>query len=339
MQKALSSAIIFCALSVLAVPAQESPKVPMSVSISDASSNIPESSRDLLTTRLNSAIAKNGMGATDDFTQFYLSCSYSIVEKHTLPGPPAKYFNTVEMNYFVVDAFAQKVFSTVSIETKGVGNSEEQASMAAIRKISPSNSSLASFLKESSLKIINYYDEQYQTIIIKAMSLAKAYKYEEALFNLSLVPEACSGYQEAVDAAAVIYQKYVDDSADKALAKARAIWNAGQDSYAAAEAGEYLAEILPDAACYSEAVSLNKEIKAKVKSNIDYSRKREEKREQQTYQVERAKIQALNRKGHTADAFTEIGYQAATSKIQAWREVAVAYGNNQKSEYYDRLLN
>ena len=43
-----------------------------------------------------------------------------------------------------------------------------------------------------------------------------------------------------------IYQKYLDDKANKALARAMAIWNAGQDSYAAAEAGEYLAEILPD---------------------------------------------------------------------------------------------
>lgn len=313
MRKVLSSAIFICVLSALNVSAQESSKVPMTVSISEASSNIPASSRDFLTMRLNSAIAKNGMGATDDFTQFYLSCSYSVVEKHIVPGSPTKYFQTVEMNYFVVDAFAQKVFSTASIEVKGVGNSEEQASTAAIRQVSPSNTTLASFIKESNMKIIKYYDEQYKNIIVKAKSLAKVYQYEEALFHLSLVPEACVGYQEVVEVAAGIYQKYLDDKANKALAKARAIWNAGQDSYAAAEAGEYLAEILPDATCYPDAVSLSNEIKARVKSDIDYYRKREEKQEERAYQVDMA-------------------------KIKAWKEVGVAYGNNQKSVYYYRTL-
>lgn len=41
---------------------QDSPKVPMTVSISEASSNVPASSWDFLTTRLNAAITKNGMG-------------------------------------------------------------------------------------------------------------------------------------------------------------------------------------------------------------------------------------------------------------------------------------
>ena len=334
MRKAFSFAIVFFALS---VQAQELPKVPMAVSISEASSNIPEASREFLTSRLNSAVAKNGMGATDDFTQFYLSCSYKVVEKHTLPGPPAKYFNTVEMNYFVVDAFAQKIFSTVLIETKGVGNSEEQASMAAIRKISPSDPALASFIGESNRKIANYYDEQYKNIIVKAKSLAKVYKYDEALFQLSLVPEVCSGYDEVAEVADDVYQKYLDDNASKALVKARAIWNAGQDSQAATEAGEYLAEILPDAACYPEAVSLSNEIKAKLKSDVDYYRKREEIQAERDYRVKMERAKAGRGVRHMGKSFAKVGYQEV-SKIQAWKEVGMAYGNNQKSEYYDRRL-
>lgn len=304
---------LLCTLTGIVSIAQETTKVPMTVSISDASSNIPLSSRDFLTTRLNAAITRNGMGATDDFCQFYMSCTYSVVEKHIVPGAPTKYFQTIEMNFFVVDAFAQKVFTNVAIETKGVGNSEEQANTASIRQISSTNSALAEFIKKSNLKIINYYNEQYRNIIVKAKSLAKVYQYEEALFYLSLIPEACIGYQEAVSCAADIYQKYLDDKASKALAKATAIWNAGQDSFAAAEAGEYLAEILPDATCYPQAVKLSNEIKARVKSDIDYYRKREEKAEEREH--------------------TE-----AMETINAWKAVGVAYGNNQKSIYYYRTL-
>lgn len=288
-------------------------KVPMTVYFADESSNIPYSSRDFLTTRMKAAITKNGMGATDDFCQFFMSCSYNVIEKHVVPGSPTKYFQTVEMNFFVVDAFAQKIFSTTSIETKGVGNSEEQANTAGVRQFSPSNSAIAGFIKESNNKIIKYYNEQYKTIIVKAQSLAKVYKYDEALFQLSLVPEACSGYLEVVDVAAGIYQKYIDDQANRALAKATAIWNAGQDSYAASEAGVYLAEIMPEATCYPQAVALSNEIKARVKSDIDYYRKVDE--------LERTR-----------------DYNAKMSTIAAWKAVGVAYGNNQKTNYYQRSL-
>lgn len=298
-----------CALAGIVSAAQETAKVPMTVSISDASSNIPPASRNYLTTRMTAAITRNGMGATDDFCQFYMSCTYSVVDKHIIPGAPTKYFQTIEMNFFVVDAFAQKVFTNEVVETKGVGNSEEQANTAAIRQITASNSALAELVKKSNLKIINYYNEQYKNIIVKARSLAKVYQYEEALFHLSLIPEACIGYQEAVTYAAEIYQKYLDDKANKALAKATAIWNAGQNSLAAAEAGVYIAEILPDASCYPQAVQLSNEIKERVKSDIDYYRKRDEKTE-------------------------ELGHTEAMATISAWKAVGVAYGNNQKSVYY-----
>lgn len=306
-------ALVQCVFCCFTLTAQETAKVPMAVSISDASSNIPFSSRDFLATRLASAISRNGMGATDDFCQFYMSCTYSVVDKHIVVGSPAKYFETIEMNYFVVDAFAQKVFASVSIEAKGVGNSEEKASTAAIRQISPTNATLAAFIREANEKIIQYYNEQYRNIIVKAQSLAKVYQYEEALFQLSLVPEACVGYQEVVDVAAGIYQKYIDDKAEKALAKATAIWNAGQDSYAAAEAGVYLAEVLPESTCYPRAVALSNEIKARIKSDIDYYRKREEQRETRAH-------------------------QETMAKINAWKEVGIAYGQNQKTVYYYRSL-
>lgn len=314
MKNIIITACCLCALFCISAAAQEQQaKIPMTVYLSDASSNIPSSSREFLTTRLNAAVARNGMGATEDFCQFYMSCSYSVIEKHIVPGSPTKYFQTVEMNFFVVDAFAQKVFTNVSVETKGVGNSEEQANTASVRQISPSNKDLAAFIKESNNKIIAYYNEQYKNIIIKAQSLAKVYQYEEALFQLSLVPEACSGYQEVVNVAASIFQKYLDDKANKALAKARAIWNAGQDADAAAEAGEYLAEILPDAACYPQAVALSNEIKARVKSDIDYYRKREERAESREHERQ-------------------------MSQIAAWRAVGVAYGNNQKPVYYNKSI-
>lgn len=287
--------------------------VPMGVAIAETSTTIPASSYDFLTTRLNAAVTNAGLGTTQNVTQFYLTCNYTVVDKHIVPGAPTKYFQTVEMNYFVCDAFAQKVFSSVAIEAKGVGNSEEQSTTAAVRQVSPTNKNLIAFLKDANAKIRKYYDEQYPMIITKARNLAKVHEYEQALFILEVVPECCVGYAEVLQAGSEIYQKYIDDLANKALAKATAIWNAGQDAEAAAAAGEYLSEILPDATCYPQAVALSNEIKARVHSDIDYYRKREEK--------------ALDRE-----------HEAQMAVIDAWKGVGVAYGTNQRSNYYKSIL-
>ena len=295
-----------------ALNAQAPTAVPMTVNIYEESSNIPAGTAEMLATRMKAAIANSGMGATEDVTQFYLPAKSSLLDKHIVPGSPTKYFNTSELTLFVVDAFAQREFTSFTMEVKGVGNSEQQAYTGSLKEFKASNPKLLSYLKDSNDKILAYYDSQYPTIITEANSLALVKKYEEALFRLSAVPQACKGYQEVITVATQIFQKYLDDQSFKALAKARAIWNAGQDSAAAAEAGVYLAQIDPNSKYYQDAVALNDEIKARVKSDIDYYRKLE-----------------------ARDAAW--AHEEKTKSIEAWRQVGIAYGNNQKSQYYKTI--
>ncbi|MCQ2153081.1 MAG: hypothetical protein MJY44_00695 [Bacteroidales bacterium] len=302
--------IVAAALFLAAISAAQTPTgVPMTVYIDPEVSNLPEQTGELLAGRLKAAIANSGMGATDDVTQFYLSAKSFPLEKHTVPGTPAKYFSTSEIYLYVIDAASKKEFASMSIETKGVGNSEQQAATSGIKEFKAANPRLIAFLKESNGKIIDYYNSQYRNIIAAANALALTHKYEEALFRLACVPEACIGYQQAVEAALDIYRKYLDDKSFKALAKARAIWNAGQDSYAAAEAGEWIAQVDPESKHYQAAIELNAEIKARVHSDIDYYRKLEER-----------------------DA--KWAHQETMTGIEAWKQVGVAYGNGQKSMYY-----
>lgn len=297
------------AAAALTAFAQTPKAVPMSVYIPEDSPSIPYESTEMLTTRMKSAVVKSGFGSTEDVTQFYLTCKSDLLDKHIIPGAPTKYSQSIEMTFFVVDALAQRVFSTTTIEAKGVGNSERQAYTSSFKTFSPSNASVQKFLKEANGKILQYYDSQYRNIISAANALAGIYKYEEALFRLSTIPEACVGYQEAVDAGLRIYKKYIDDRSRKALMKARTIWNAGQDAYAAAEAGQYIAEVDPDSDCYPEALALNQEIKERVKSDIDYYRKIEQR-----------------------DA--DYAHTESMATIEAWKSVGVAYGNGQKTNYY-----
>ena len=295
--------------AVSGLKAQNSARVPISVYFPEQVESIPETAVNSLTSRLKSAAAQNGMGATDDFAQFYLTADASVVSRDVVPGAPPKFSQQVELTVYVVDAFAKKVFNSTTLSTRGVGNSEAKAYIACFQKLSPSHRGLVSFLNDTNKRIISYYESQIDNIISTANALAKVYKYDEALFRLSLYPECCAGYDRIVKVATGIYSKYIDDQANRNLAKARAIWIAGQDADAAYEASEYLSQILPEASCYKDAEKLMNEIEKRVSSDIDYQRKIEER--------------------DSAQAHKE-----AMGKINAWRDVGVAFGNNQKSHTY-----
>jgi len=302
--------IVAMAASCLAF-AQQNPatKAGLAVYFPEVVESIPASAMQNLTNRISAATAKNGMAAAD-FTQFYITCVPTENDKYVVAGSPAKFFNKTDLNFYVVDAFANRVFNSYVLPTQGVGNSEEKAYIECFKRFSPSSDAFAKFLNKTNELIIAYYEAQCDNIIKKAQTLAKGYNYEEALFELSLVPDCCPCYPRILEAADEIYAKYIDDLAAKNLAAARSIWAAGQDATAAAEAGEYLAQILPDSKYYKEAVALSDEMKARVKSDIDY------------YRALEARDNAQN-------------YELAKEQTKAWRDVGVAYGNHQQATTYN----
>ncbi|MBQ6881663.1 MAG: hypothetical protein IJN55_03740 [Alistipes sp.] len=285
------------------------PQIPISVYLPEEAVTIPAASRQALEAKLLTATAQCGMGATEDFAQFYVTCSAQMVDEQVLPGAPTKYRQEVEWSLYVVDAFAKKIFGSTVISTRGVGNSPEKAYNRSLRQISASLPDLQRFFTQMNTRIIDYYESQCDNIITMAQTLAGAYKYEEALFRLAVYPEACPSYPRIVEVAVEIFKKYRDDQALRNLAQARSIWAAGQDAAAARAAAPYLAEILPDASCYEEAMALLKEIKTRVKEDIDYLRAIEERN---------------NRQSH----------EQAMAQINSWQEVGVAYGTNQKQTIY-----
>lgn len=293
----------------MAFAQQRSEKVPVAVYYPETVDGISAESAAVLMNKMTIATTNAGMGASNECPQFYITCIPVENEKYVISGAPTKYFFKSDLNFYVVDAYAKKIFSSYSMPSQGIGNSETKAMIECFKKFSPSSSAFAKFLGETDAKIKDYYEDRIDLIIKKANTLADAYKYEEAFFELAVVPEACQSYEKVLDAANVIWKKYIDYNASKALAKAKSIWNAGQDAAAAAEAGEWLSQILPDSKYYAAAQKLSDEMKARVKSDIDYYRKLE-----------------------ARDSDRE--YDLAKRGIQAWKEVGVAYGNHQQPVTY-----
>ena len=304
-----AGAFLLGAAAASAQAPQPAPEVPISIYFPEQASPIPPEAESNLVNRMKNALGRNGLGGVDDFNQFYMTCECSVNEKYIVPGPPAKWFHKADLNFYVVDAYSKKVFNAMSLPVQGVGNSETKSYIECFRAFNPTNERFARFAKETSKKIVDYYEAQCDKIISVAQNLAKTYQYDAALARLSQIPEVIPSYHKVMAAASEIYQKYIDDKAAKALAKAKAVWAAGQDAAAASEAGVYLSEILPDSKYYAQAEALSNEMKARVKSDIDYYRKIEARDNAQQYDL-------------------------AKRETEAWRAVGVAYGNNQKADVY-----
>ena len=275
--------------------------------ISEQATNIPEAAKQILTTKLTQLATENGMGAGNLMPRFIITAQINVLTKDIIAGPPQMIAQNLEAVFFIADYMDQKVFSSVSVNLKGVGTNETKALIEGIKMIKPQEKQLNHFVESGKIKIIEYYNSQCDFILKTAQSLASQKKFEEAIYTLTSVPEVCKDcFDKSMDAAGPIYKQYIDYLCDQNLAKAKSAWAASMDALGAQEAGNYLSQIYPDAKCYKEAQGLIKEIKEKMKELWKFEMKKYDnqiKLEQQ--------------------------------KINAYRDVGVAYGNHQQPMTYN----
>lgn len=299
--------MIFAAslLAAAAVHGASQKSVPLMIVVPEQAEYVPQVARGALENKMRQIVNLNGMGATDDAGQFFLTCMLTVQDKQVVGGAPTRIAQKVDATFYVADAFNRKIFGTAMITARGVGENETKSLMSAVQQIAPTQPQLKSLIADANTKILAYYEEQCGNILQKARTLAAARQYEAAFFQLSMVPEECSCYPQVLAEAGKLFQSFIDFKAQSDLAKARSIWSAGMNREAAMAAGEYLAQIPADSKYYQQAQELLKEIKARVKSDIDFDRRQLEWEQKNKQDI-----------------------------IKGWRDIGVAYGNNQKAVTY-----
>ena len=291
---ALMSATMFAA---------ETQFLPISVYAADNSENFPEGAKAMIENKLTQLLTRNGIAGLDYMGQFVLTVTTTPLDKDIIAGPPMKISEKMEMNLYIVDAYAKTIFSSTSFTVRGLGETENKCYLNAISRMPLQTPQIAQFIQEGKEKIIGYYDHEGEALIKKAQYLAKQKKYDEALFWVALIPQQSKHYDAALAAGQAIYQQYINNECNVNLAAARQAWAAHQNADGATAAGEFLAKILPDAACYGDAMALYKELKGKVLDDWKFEMKQ--------YQD---------------------GVDLEKQRIEAARAVGVAYGTHQPSK-------
>lgn len=297
---------VLCTLVLIhsaAIFAAETEYLPISVYAADDSESFPQGAKAMMENKLTQLLTRNGIAGLNYLGQFVLTVSTTPLDKDVIPGPPAKIAEKMEMNLYIVDAYAKTIFSSTSLTVRGLGETENKCYLNAISHMPLQTPQVAKFVEEGKQKIIAYYDHEGEALIKKARFLAKQKQFEEALYLVSLIPQQSKQYDAAITAGMEIYDRMIENECNMYLAAARQAWAAEQNAKGAAAAGEYLANILPDAGCYDEAMELYKEIKGKVLDDWKF----EMKKYQDTVDLEKQRIDAM-------------------------RQIGVAYGNNQPEQ-------
>lgn len=301
--------------SAVCVMAQTSKPIPIGVYVSSDNEIVPSMAQTTLNDKMRQIVTRNGMGA-DNHAQFFITCTVNLTDKEVISGAPARIVQHADLSFYIADAATERIYETYSMSVRGVGENETKAFVAAFKSVKPTAPEFSKFVASGSKKIVAYYESQIDNLIKQSAALAKSGEYESALYVLSVVPDVCAGYDKVNDAAMDVYQKMIDAESIKLLQKAKAVWAAGRSYDAAQEAGSYLAEVSPYSSCYNEVEVLVNEIKEFVIAERQYDREQAE-----------AEIDWLRK-------IAERELDVSERQIDAWRDVGVAYGENQQEQHY-----
>lgn len=205
--------------------------IPMQVVIPDDAEGMTPQSANYMKNVLRRILVSGNDVAQFTNSQFGIVVKPDIVDKHIIAGAPQKTVLNVSLTLYIGDIQQGTLFASYSMDVNGVGDNDTKAYNSAIRRLNAQNRNFTDFVANGKKKIIEWYDNNYQTIIKKAKTAASIRNYEEALYALLSIPECSKGYDAAVAQVKIVYKQYVDRQCEENLAQAQAAWMTGYTNY------------------------------------------------------------------------------------------------------------
>lgn len=304
--------------------------------------SLPSEAKSLLVTKLNQMTSNNGMGGSPTNPRFIITADINIGTKDIIAGPPQLFAQNIEVTLFVGDAITNSIFSNTTLNLKGVGTNENKAFIEAFKTINPKNKEISTLLDEGKDKIINYYNQNCDIIIKEAQTLVNQEKYDEAIYNLSLVPDVCKDcYYKSLDKLTLIYQQKIDSDCTLKYNEAKITWATTQSSVGAEKAGDILSEINPLANCQTDVTLFIKLIGDKLKEDEKVRWQFKMKQYSDKIALQKEQIRIAEEEGKRNDIYREnqSSRNFELDKIHSnhSRQIAIEYLRTQPATffYYD----
>ncbi len=273
--------------------------------------NLPEEAKNILLNKLTQITTNNGIAGSQINPRFIITANINVGTKDIIAGPPQMIAQNIDVILFIGDAIDNVIFSNTTLSLKGVGTNENKAFIDAIKNINPKSKAVMSLLEEGKNKIINYYNAQCDYILTEASTLAKQVKFDEAIYNLSVIPKVCKDCSnKASTLIESIYQQKINSICIEKYNQAKIIWAGVQNISTAATALNTLTGINPNASCNTDIQVLIKEINSKLIAD------------------EKVQLELIMKKYNDKIRLEE-------KQIDAIKEIAVEFAKNQQKKIFN----
>jgi hypothetical protein len=215
----------------------------------------------------------------------------------------------LSLSLFIKQADDNVVFSSASRELSGSGRSREQAVNNALNNVNPDDVKWTNFIAQAKTKIGQYYQKMCPNLIAKAEQLGQTGQTERGMSSLLNVPKEVPCFNDVKNKSIELYKKHVARECAQYLQLAKA--KIALKDYKTALT--IIGHIDPESPCFTDAVNTMNS----VSKEID-----EESRRQWEF---------------LKDVYKN-NVELEKSRINAIRDIGVAYGQSQQRTYNYLLL-
>jgi hypothetical protein len=295
---------------------------------------LPAESVSALTRKLEQIIAKSGMVAREKGTSYVLSAEVSIGTKDIIAGPPQMIAQNLDLTLRVGDAASGIVFSMTTLALKGVGPNENKSLLEAFKNIAPGNTEIQACVSQGKAAIVEYYRANCTKLIDGASAKAQQGNYDEAIYQLSLIPDASEDcYNRSLEAAQMVYQAKTNKEGAEHLQAAKAAWSAAPNEDGAQKAAVHLEQISPYSNSWEESDKLSKSMRRKFEAQqqAEWNHKLKEYEDNMALKREGMRIAEENAKRAEAsrEEQQKRQHELDSLRVREYSAVAQAYARNQ----------
>ncbi len=296
--------IVFATLSLI-INAQ-----PLSISyyteIVSHDKNLSDEHLALFRSRLDEIVMNHAAGATE-LTRFVLTGTIRMENSSVTEGLIPQWNVNGTFLFVISDVMEKRKLKQQVLPFSSRGESEMLAMKRAISTLDANSIKLKELFEDASKEIITYYESRCAIIILEADAKVAINNHDEAIYMLSSLPfisQECN--TKLLRKAGDIYMAKQNYECGAKLNDAKSKWAASQDLQTASCIGEILGSICHEACCFPEAEAFAKTVSDDVK-----------RLHEQDFKIN-----------------YELTVVNEQKRIEAARQVGVAYGKNQVSPIY-----
>ena len=297
----------------------------------DNCSSMPNGICEILNQKLSTIISQNGIQSQMGQSRFILTCNVTEESKNVLATAPTQIAYVLDMHMFIGDGETGTKYLSQSFRTKGVGQTEEKAYRNAVKNLNAKSAQMMEFVSKGKARILSYYENNKEQILSSIRSCISGKNLEQAAYELCLIPQECSYYNDVQALLGKVNSRIVDNKSSDLLLQAKSLWSSEQNEATANQVAVLITQIDANASCYSEAhkflnsvtnrmEQLNNREWAARQRQLAHEREMEKTREQNRSVETQMKIKAQRDKN--------------LATIKAVRDVAVEYARNRPRVIY-----